>query len=96
MCSEPVTLGGGLTIVHGSASGRSGRNRPFGFPMRIPARLDRAGLEGLGKLAHGERRLAALRRSINLGLERPAGNPRDFALHMLVDDLAADARRAIA
>ena len=28
MCSEPVTLGGGLTIVHGSAPGRSGRNSP--------------------------------------------------------------------
>ena len=25
---EPVTLGGGMTIVHGSRSGRSGRNRP--------------------------------------------------------------------
>ena len=24
----PVTLGGGMTIVHGVASGRSGRNRP--------------------------------------------------------------------
>src|SRR3569623_3048848 len=28
MCSEPVTFGGGMTIVHGVASGRSGRNRP--------------------------------------------------------------------
>src|SRR4051812_7147986 len=28
MWSEPVTLGGGMTMVNGSASGRSGRNRP--------------------------------------------------------------------
>src|SRR3546814_5435264 len=28
MWSEPVTLGGGITIVKGSASGRSGRNAP--------------------------------------------------------------------
>jgi dipeptidyl aminopeptidase/acylaminoacyl peptidase len=28
MWSEPVTFGGGMTIVHGCASGRSGRNRP--------------------------------------------------------------------
>ena len=27
--SEPVTLGGGMTMVNGSASGRSGRNSPF-------------------------------------------------------------------
>src|SRR5688572_9417815 len=25
----PVTFGGGMTMVNGSASGRSGRNRPF-------------------------------------------------------------------
>src|SRR5689334_2893091 len=29
MCRLPVTLGGGLTMVNGCASGRSGRNRPF-------------------------------------------------------------------
>jgi hypothetical protein len=29
MCRLPVTLGGGLTMVKGCASGRSGRNRPF-------------------------------------------------------------------
>src|SRR5437870_2473909 len=28
ICSEPVTLGGGITIVNGSASGRAGRNMP--------------------------------------------------------------------
>ena len=28
MCSEPVTLGGGMTMVKGSASFRSGRNSP--------------------------------------------------------------------
>src|SRR3954454_1751530 len=28
MCSDPVTLGGGMTIVHGFRSGRSGRNSP--------------------------------------------------------------------
>src|SRR3954470_17695469 len=28
MCRLPVTLGGGVTIVQGSASGRSGRNSP--------------------------------------------------------------------
>src|SRR4029078_9033234 len=28
MWSDPVTLGGGMTIVHGVASGRSGRNSP--------------------------------------------------------------------
>src|SRR3546814_18510780 len=29
MCSEPVTFGGGLTIVKGWAFGRAGRNRPL-------------------------------------------------------------------
>src|SRR6476661_8497408 len=29
MCRLPVTLGGGLTSVNGSASGRAGRNSPF-------------------------------------------------------------------
>src|ERR1700712_2786210 len=29
ICSEPVTFGGGLTMVKGWASGRSGRKRPF-------------------------------------------------------------------
>src|SRR5688500_9730 len=29
MCKDPVTLGGGLTMVNGCASGRSGRNSPF-------------------------------------------------------------------
>ena len=66
MCSEPVTLGGGMTIVNGSASGRSGRNSPLAFPMRVPARLDRAGVEGLGKFGHASAALAALQRSINL------------------------------
>src|SRR5215210_760581 len=28
MCRLPVTLGGGMTMVHGSRSARSGRNRP--------------------------------------------------------------------
>ena len=28
MCSEPVTFGGGMTMVKGTASFRSGRNRP--------------------------------------------------------------------
>ena len=52
MCSEPVTLGGGMTIVHGVASGALGPEQALAFPMRVPALLDRARFEGLGKLGH--------------------------------------------
>ena len=52
MCSEPVTLGGGMTIVNGVASRPLGPEQPVALPMRVPARLDCGGVEGLGKLAH--------------------------------------------
>jgi hypothetical protein len=42
--------------------------------MRVPAILDRAGFEGLGKLAHADARLAMPRCSINLAPGVPAGS----------------------
>ena len=55
MCSEPVTLGGGMTMVNGSRLGPLGAEQPLLFPMGVPARLDRGGVEGLGKLGHAAR-----------------------------------------
>ena len=48
MCSEPVTLGGGMTIVNGSASGRSGRNRPFSSQCAYQRASIAAGSKVLG------------------------------------------------
>ncbi len=47
---EPVTLGGGLTIVKGSGVGPLGAEQAPVFPMRIPFRLDRGGVECLVQL----------------------------------------------
>jgi hypothetical protein len=58
MWSEPVTLGGGLTIVHGSASGRSGRNRPFSSQWEYQRVSIAAGSKVFGSSVM-ERRLAA-------------------------------------
>ena len=66
MCRLPVTLGGGMTMVHGVASPRSGRNSPRVSQCSYQRCSIGGGLEGLGKLAHGPR-LTALQRSINLG-----------------------------
>ena len=49
ICSEPVTFGGGITIVNGSASRRSGRpalNAPASSQTRGHAAFDIGGLVG--------------------------------------------------
>ncbi len=58
ICSEPVTLGGGMTIVHGVASGRSGRNRASSSQCAYQRSSIARGLEILGKLAHVARRFS--------------------------------------
>ena len=55
MCSEPVTLGGGLTMVQGVRVRPLGAEQAVRFPMRVPALLDSGGIEGLGKVAHRRR-----------------------------------------
>ena len=65
MWSEPVTLGGGMTMVNGSASGRDGRNRPFASQWAYQRDSIVGGVEGFGELGHGLR-LAVPRCSINL------------------------------
>ena len=101
MWSEPVTLGGGMTMVKGSASGRSGRNRPrvsqcsyhlasIGPGSKVLASsVMEAPVSGVlppsaaaqpASWSGAADHTSASRRGL-----APPRNPRNLALHMLVD-----------
>ena len=52
MCSEPVTLGGGMTMLkRGLPDAGFGAERANRLPERVPARIDLGMLEPLGSSA---------------------------------------------
>src|SRR5438067_13608547 len=83
MCSEPVTFGGGMTMVNGSASLRSGRNSPCPSQWAYQRASIGPGSKVFGSSVMGWR-LAGVARRFNL--QRPARDPRNLPLHMFVDD----------
>src|SRR5436305_4285174 len=95
MCSEPVTLGGGMTMVNGSSAGRSGRNSPSRSQCAYQRSSMLLGSKVLGSsvmlgpLASLFRHCdpGGCRRPMESALERPTGYPRNLALHMFLDHL---------
>ncbi|KAI1691739.1 hypothetical protein DdX_21666 [Ditylenchus destructor] len=79
--SEPVTFGGGLTIVQGSAPRRSGRNRPPSSQCAYRA-IRFQPVEGLGKLAHAPPLTGGARKTRSVAAR---GDPGDLALHHFLD-----------